>query len=106
MRREPITSSEASAEPTWHRGMGSHHCGLKYGWIGVSMEVIRVTSERLGHILWCVTSDIAQLSSAQSVPSMTQYYRTPILPAWDKLNQVAMRMLSARFCSATMKCLL
>ena len=65
MMREPITSSEASAEPTWHRGVGSHHCGLKYGWIGVSMEVIRVTSERLGHILWCVTSDIAQLSSAQ-----------------------------------------
>ena len=30
------------------------------------MEVIRVTSERLGHILWSVASDIAQLSTAQS----------------------------------------
>lgn len=71
-----------------------------------------MTPERLGHILWCVASDVAQLGSAQtelnfqSVPSMTPYYRTPILPAWDKVNQVAMRMLPAPFCSVTMKCLL
>ena len=30
------------------------------------MEVIRVTLERLGHVLWCVASDVAQLGSAQS----------------------------------------
>ena len=56
--------------------------------------------------LWCGSARLCPELNFQSVPSMTPYYWTPILPAWDKLNQVAMRMLPAPFCSVTMKCLL